>query len=241
MRLLVKTKWLLCLLFLSGCTWPASPPPLDVFLTDMFVSYGGRERLAAVQTVAAHGRIDDYLRQSSGGYARLMRRPGGLRIEIIPERGGEVRILDGAAGWQGNASGLAPAKPLSLSSMRYQYAYLDLPMSLADGRAKAGDGGLVNDNGATMRLLLVETPGAPLLQVWVDPESHLIRRVAADFDMGPLGRSELGTIYDDYRPVAGLLFPHRLTNLAGGGTISQLTLTSLQLDTPLPAGTFAPR
>lgn len=214
--------------------------PLEAFLAELYAAYGGQARLARVRTVAAHGRIDDFLRKVSGNYARLMRRPGELRIEIRPEQGGEVRILAGERGWQGGGGPLLPAQPLSLASMRYQYAYLDLPMSLADGTATARDGGTVTLEGETLRLLLVETPGAPLLKVWVEPRRHLIRRVAADFDLGPMGKSELGTLYDDYRPVNGLLFPHRLTNLAGGERISQLLLIAIVLDQPLPAQTFAP-
>lgn len=51
----------------------------------MLDAYGGSKALAGVRTVVARGRIDDYIRQVSGGYARIMRRPGSLRIESRPE------------------------------------------------------------------------------------------------------------------------------------------------------------
>lgn len=203
-------------------------------------AYGGRERLAGITTVFAHGHIDDFLRQSAGGYARAMRRPGGLRIDIMPEKGGEVRILDGERGWQGSGAQLRAASALSLSSMRYQYGYLDLPMSLADGSAKVGDGGRRELAGQLLDVLLIDLRDAPQLRVYLDPATRLIRRVEADFDMGGMGSSQLGTEYGDYRVVAGVPFPHRLDNYAGGGRISTITLDRLTINQPLPDGAFAP-
>ena len=230
-------------LLLAGCSTdpaPSSQPPLQQKIDALLTAYGGRAALARVTTVAAHGRIDDFLRQSRGGYARAMRRPGDLRIDIMPEQGGEVRILDGDQGWQGSGSTLHAANPLSLSSMRYQYGYLDLPMSLADGSAKVSDGGRLDLYGQLHDVLLVDLDNAPQLRVYLDPERLLIRRIEADFSMGGMGTSQLGTEYADFRQVDGVLFPFRLNNFAGGKNISVITIERLNLNQPLPKGVFAP-
>lgn len=211
--------------------------PWQATVDGMLAAYGGRAKLAAIRTVAAHGRLDDLLRKTSGGYARSMRRPGGLRIDLMPEQGGEVRILDGERGLQGSGNRLAPANPVSLASMHYQYAYLDLPMSLADGRAHVTALSSAALHGRTLQLLTVETPEAPPLRVYVDPQTFLIARVEADFAMGGMGSMQLGTEYGDYRPVDGVLFPFTLHNYAGG-KISQITLSDIRLNQPLPTGTF---
>ena len=216
----------------------AADPPLQETVNAILVAYGGKEQLARVKTIVAQGRIDDFLRRVSGGYARAMRRPGGLRIDILPERGGEVRILDRGQGWQGSGNDLRPANPLSLSSMRYQYGYLDLPMSLADGSATVRHGGKRDLYGQAMELLLVDLAEAPQLRVYIDPTTHLIRRVEADFAMGGMGTSQLGTEYEDFRPAAGVLFPCRLHNYAGEQRISTLTIERLSVNQPLPPGTF---
>ena len=114
------------------------------------------------------------MRRSSGGYARTMRRPDGLRIDIMPEQGGEVRILNGTHGWQGSGTTLREANPLSLSSMRYQYGYLDLPMSLADGSARVSDGGQRQLEGQSLDVLLIDLNDAPQLRAYIDPATHLI-------------------------------------------------------------------
>jgi len=228
---------------LSGCSAdppPAAQSPVQQKIDALLAAYGGRAALARITTIAAHGRIDDFLRQSRGGYARAMRRPGGLRIDIMPEQGGEVRILDGEHGWQGSGATLHEANPLSLSSMRYQYGYLDLPMSLADGSAKVSDGGRRELYGQLHDMLLVDLANAPQLRVYLEPERNLIRRIEADFSMGGMGTSQLGTEYADFRRIDGVLFPFRLNNFAGGKNISVITIERLTLNQPLPKGVFAP-
>jgi len=234
--LLLAPGWSGCREAAGNRTEEANTSPV---VTAMLEAYGGRVALAAVRSVAARGRIDDDLRRVSGGYSRLMRRPGGLRIDILPERGGEVRILDGEQGWQGSGDRLAPANPLSLASMRYQYGYLDLPMCLADGSCSARERGVAKLAGGECDLLAVTVPQAPELRVYVDRETHLIRRVAAEFSMGAAGSSELATEYADFRPSGGVLFPRKLTNFAGGQKISLLTLASFEVNQSLPEAAFA--
>jgi hypothetical protein len=209
-------------------------------VNNVLEAYGGKINILKIKTVSAHGRIDDFLRKTSGGYARTMRRPGELRIDIMPERGGEVRILSHGKGLQGSGDRLNAAKPVSLSSMRYQYGYLDLPMSLADGSAKAVHRGVEELHGRPMEILLVELASAPDLKVYIDFETHLIRRVEARFDMGGMGSSVLGTEYDNFKKIDGAVFPLTLNNFAGGTNISVLTITGLTINQALPEGVFSP-
>ena len=200
-------------------------------------TYGGKELLASIKTIYAQGRIDDLLRKKSGNYARVMRRPSGLRIDIMPEQGGEVRILDGDRGWQGSGDRLHEASPISLSSMRYQYAYLDVPMSLADGSASAISVEELELNGLNVQLLRIDTVGAPQLRVYVDSERGLIHRVETTFSMGSMGSMQLGTEYENYQKVNGVPFPFTLNNFAGG-RISTITLKSIRINEPLPEDAF---
>jgi hypothetical protein len=208
-------------------------------VNNVLEAYGGKNNVLKIKTISAHGRIDGFLRKTSGGYARTMRRPGELRIDIMPERGGEVRILSNGKGLQGSGPRLSAAKPTSLSSMRYQYGYLDLPMSLADGSAKAIHRGVEELHGRPMEILFVELTSAPNLKVYIDFETHLVRRVEAKFDMGGMGSSVLGTEYDNSKIVDGAVFPLTLNNFAGGKNISVLTITRLTINQALPDGVFS--
>lgn len=243
--LIINLIFPLVALLLSACHPPLSTAvnadsSRSPVVARMLEAYGGISALQGVRTVEARGRIDDDLRQLSGKYARIMQRPGSLRIEIRPEQGGEVRILAGDEGWQGSGRHFFPAKPISLSSMRYQYSYLDVPMCLADGSCTVEEGGVRELAGWPYDLLLITTPGAPQLRVYVDRQSHLIHRVAADFSMGPMGTSELATEYADFRASNGVLFPRLLTNFAGGGKISLLTIETLEVNGALSGDLWRP-
>ena len=237
-RISIFVFCLLATLFIFEYPAKAYDGPLEKTVNQVLLSYGGKDRLLGVMTVSAHGRIDDFLRHLSGGYARTMQRPDKLRIDIMPEKGGEVRVLNGGQGFQGSGEHLREANPLSVSSMKYQYGYLDLPMSLADGTAKASHNGFKELHGRPMEILSIQLVDAPSLTVYIDFETHLIRRVEAPFDMGSMGSSLLGTEYDNYKMIDGLLFPFTLNNYAGKNNISTITINRLTVNQPIPTETF---
>lgn len=213
--------------------------PLPALVTSILESYGGKAALTGVKSVVARGTIADFMKNKEGQYARFFAPPQKLRIEIMADQGGEIRILDGMRGWQGHADALKEVRPVALQSMIYQYTYLDLPMGLADSSVVVTYGGKHILKGRQADLLLVEAIGAPKLRVYVDPVNRLIVRVAADFDMG-MGASELSTEYEDFRPVGKVRFPFRLVNYAGEMKLSVISLSDIQVNTDLPKEIFSP-
>src|SRR5690348_10710147 len=63
-------------------------------LASVVDAYGGKEAVSRVKTVVAKGTITDFMKQSQGAYLRSYARPGRLRIEIMADPAGEVRILN---------------------------------------------------------------------------------------------------------------------------------------------------
>lgn len=218
----------------------AKGDPLKVIVAAMLEAYGGKDAVAGVTSVAAKGTITDLMKGREGLYARYFARPRKLRIEIMPEQGGEVRVLNGAGGWQGRPDALREARPVTIQSMIYQFAYLDLPTGLADSSYAATYAGKHDLRGREVDLLHVEVNGAPRLKVYVDPVKRLIVRVAADFNMG-MGASELATEYEDFRRVGKNLLPFRLVNYAGDMKISVLSLSDIQVNGTIPDTLFSPR
>jgi hypothetical protein len=217
----------------------ASAGQLNRIVAAILDVYGGKDAVARVNSVVAKGTITDFMKDRQGGYARYYARPHKLRIEIMPELGGEARILDGNKGWQGSAAALKEARPVTIQSMIYQYTYLDLPMGLADNSYQVSYAGIQELKGRSAEVLEIEVKGAPRLRIFVDRESHLILRVASAFDMG-MGASELSTEYEDYRPVGKVLFPFRLVNYAGGMKLSTISLSDIQTTIAIPPELFTP-
>lgn len=214
-------------------------PSVEIVVSVM-KAYGGADTLRKVRSVTATGRIFEFLNGTSGSYSRYLERPGKLRIEVMPERGGEIRILDGNQGWQMGSSGFQPVSTLEIQSMMYQYCYLSLPMGFADGEYQATYGGTARHNGREVYLLLVESKPTPSVRILIDAKSRLIARVSANFETGMMGAGELATEYSDYRVAGGVLFPHKLTNYAGDMKLSEIVLTDIQLNRQLPSSLFAP-
>ena len=204
-------------------------------------AYGGAEAVGKVISVTAKGRIAEYLNGNAGNYARYLERPRKLRIEVMPEQGGEVRILDGDRGWQVGNEGFVKVSPLELQAMIYQYSYLDLPMAFVGGSLTARYGGREQYREREAYLLLIELKNAPVLHILIDAKTHLIVKVSANFAMGMMGASELSTEYHDFRPIDGVLFPHRLVNFAGGTKLSEITIDEIAINRKLPGELFAPR
>ena len=76
--------------------------------------------------------------------------------------------------------------------------------------------------------------------VFVDAESMLLVKTLG-FDFSPEAienRSPVETYYSDYRPVAGLLIPHRITRYVAGQKDCEITLTSVLLNVGLADSEF---
>ena len=232
---------LLCLLLAEKCrAAQLRPETASAVVASMVKAYGGTEAVGRIVSETATGRIREYVNDTSGTYARYLERPGKLRIEVTPEQGGEIRILNGTRGWRSSAAGYVAVSPLELQSMVYQYSYLDLPMGLVHHTLSVSLGGKEAFHGRDVYRLLVSPRDAPQIDILVDAKTFLIVRVGASFSMGMMGAGELVTEYGDYRVTAGVPFPHRLTNFAGDMKLSEILLDEIRINEKIPPVYFSP-
>lgn len=231
---------LLPFVLLSQLSYAAekTPDELPSIFAAILNAYGGKEAVSDVKSVVAKGTISDFMKNREGGYARYFAQSQKLRIEIMADQGGEVRVLNGMKGWQGSPNALKEARPISVQSMIYQYSYLNLPMGLAENIYSVTYGGKQEFKGRQVELMIVNINGAPKLRVYVDAETGLIIRVAADFDMG-MGASELSTEYEDFRAVGKTRFPFRLVNYAGNMMLSVISLADIQINPDITQELFS--
>lgn len=233
----------LSLLFLPGRCCGAErqiDPSGGELVASVLKAYGGAEAVRKIISVTAKGQITEFLNGKEGNYTRYFERSGKLRIEVMPEQGGEIRILNGNHGWHVGSEGLTPVSPLVLQSMIYQYSYLDLPMGLVDGSFKVKYGGKQRHNGRDTYLLLIELKNAPRLSLLIDMKTRLIVRVSANFAMGMMGAGELSTEYSDFHAIDGVLFPYRLINFAGDMKLSEIVLGEITINRKISSELFAP-
>lgn len=206
----------------------------------MLQAYGGDASVRKVVSVTAKGRIIEFLNGKEGSYRRYFERPRKLRIEVMPEQGGEIRVLNGDKGWQVSSERFIPVSPLELQSMIYQYSYLDLPMGMVGDKSRITYGGKQHYKGREVFLLLIEPNDAPRLKVLIDARTRLIVRVSASFSMGMMGAGELSTEYGDFRPAGGVLFPYKLVNFAGDMKLSEITMDVIEVNRGISHELFVP-
>ena len=206
----------------------------------ILMEYGGTEAISRIRSIAARGTIIDYFSDTEGAYNRYFDRSGRLRIEVMPDRGGELRILNGSDAWQSGRDGIGRARPMARRSMMYQYTYLDLPMGFADRSVPVVYGGTERLGGHDVYLLKLTPANPPELRVYVDTKTFMILRVAANFNMGIMGESELSTEYGDFRPENGVQFPHLLANYAGDIKLSEIILPRILVNIFVPEVLYSP-
>jgi hypothetical protein len=209
-------------------------------VASMLKSYGGADSVRKVASVTARGSITEFLNGNKGTYARYLEHPVKLRIEVMPEKRGEIRILNGRRGWQSFGDGFSPVSTFELQAMIYQYSYLDLPMGLTARDYRVEYAGMRQYKGRESHLLLIETNNSPQLRVYVDAKTHLIAGIAASFSMEMMSGEELSTEYSDFRPVEGVLFPHKLVNFAGDTKLSEILLDEIYVNRKISPQLFSP-
>ena len=202
-------------------------------------AYGGKERLAAVRSVAAEGRITALMRGDEGVYRRTLRRDGSLVVDIVYRRSSERRLLINGKGYRGTGGPLEEVSGPRLQAMLYQYNELDLPYGLIDDAFSVTElrGDTVDQE--TVRVLRCTDRKGNQMDVFVSAESCRIVKCEGSFVVGNESTS-LSAAFDDFRTVDGVLLPFRIVNYAGGRKISVTTIDRYQINPAIDDALFRP-
>jgi hypothetical protein len=213
----------------------AAPPSTEVgaLVERCLSAYGGAAALG--QAVQQEGTVTSLLHPGqTGRLARLAARGGRLRVEIDWGTSGEVRVVDGPAGWR---DGVAVQGP-PLTAMVLQAARFDLPLRLKEGLDRLEDRGVVELDGKRLRALALTLAPGQVLEADLDPATGRILRSRATATAGQA--IEFVTTYADFRTVDGLLVAFREGNWANGVTTGETILTSVHRLARAPEWAFRP-
>jgi len=238
-----SAKYLSLLVMLFVSLFSCMVPPLQKnngSITEKIIeTYGGRQRLAKVVSVAAEGWITALMRGDEGIYKRTFRRDGKLYVDISYTRSTEKRILNGSIGFRGTAEQVEEVSGPRYLAMVYQYNELNLPYGLLDNSITVKELRRETLNGADVSMLLCNDREGNEMQVFVNPQSYRIVKTLATFYMGDQATS-LSAEFSDFRMVDGILFPFRIINYAGGSKISETIMTRYVVNPPTNDSLFAP-
>ena len=152
---------------------------------------------------------------------------------------GEANGYDGAVPWQRDLSGANTAQQ---GGDRIAIA-VNEAYRLANGWWRQGHGGAAVAyvgrevaDGRSRDHLTITPRGGKVFDAWFDAGTHLLAKIAEDRQF-----FHTKTVYDDYRPEAGLMLPHTVIvdNGAGEASFDHLKLTRAAVGVTLPLAAYA--
>lgn len=188
-----------------------APPSLDDVIARHVEAKGGAERLAALTTLEAHGTYTAF--SEPGPFTLRRARPAAVRFDYRMLGEAVIDAFDGDSGWSHNplagADWPLPLTPAEVPAMT-AFAGFDLP--LVGYREKGHEVELAGredfDGIDAWRIEVKRAEGFE--ETWfLDADTYLEvgwLGPMADFGQPVQGKS----FFDDFRPVAGVLLPHRV-------------------------------
>lgn len=220
---------------------PAPAQTVDEIVAKHVAARGGREALAAVQTLRMTG-----LATAGPGRTALVRRevarPGRIRTEFAFQGTTGVYAWDGSSGWRVSPlDGSLEVEPLSAEAGALAAEQADLDGPLVDWKAKGHQVELVGTSAL---------PGGPAHELKVTLKSGTVRRLWIDAASGQLVRSEAArrwrghevaveTVFGDYQKTAGVAFPRSIeTGLMGRVRRVRIAVDGVEVNPALDESRF---
>jgi outer membrane lipoprotein-sorting protein len=224
---------------LIGCSRPS---PVDEVVAANLEARGGKARLQGLRSIRETGTVT----ASGGRVARVVReikRPGLLRLEFSTEGTTSVFAHDGTTGWQ-----VAPLQgqfePQAMPPETEATAGVDqrdIEGPLLNWREKGHVVELVGREtlpGGEVFKLKVTLKGGAIRYDYVDVASHQV--VRSDVTRTIRGHAvQLENAFSEFRPVGGLVFPHRVeTHAKDRPEVLTIVVEKIELDPDLDDARF---
>jgi hypothetical protein len=213
-------------------------PTADQILDKYILALGGAQRLAGVTSVVANGTSAGYGPEGTRPIDIIAKAPG-QRVTIIHTLDGDnTTAYDGRAGWIA-----APHKPvavLGLTGSELDGVRLDAELSFPAriketlGQWRAGLPTDIDDK--PVQVVQGSRPNGTLATFYFDSETGLLTRLVRYAD-SKVGRLPTQIDYSDYRDVAGVKMPFKMTVTWLDG-LENIQLTDVQVNAPVDDAKF---
>ena len=202
---------------------------------------GGKGRIDALQSMRASGYV------VTGGkkvrFTLLAARPNRLRLETGGDGRSLVQASDGeSAPWKMDTSVSTPQAQVMGESEGRLFstdAEFDDPLVGGAERGFAFDfAGDVMIAGRKMQRVLVTRKLMDTFALLVDADTYFILAKIEQRQSVGGRRVEIVTRYDDYRPVAGVLLPHKVAVMTDGKLVQQTVIEAVEANPAVTRETF---
>ncbi len=246
----MRTSWIAVttLLLASSCTGAPELTDLDALVAKHVEARGGTDAIGRVGTFESDLLIEEPTFAVDGRYVAT--RDGRMRIDVSMD-GTRVftEALDHGRSWSWSPDeGVSEGSPQGSAALRhgieFPFKLFGLHEMTARGHRLELRGREVVD-GIDYHVLRLTLDDGFQVAYYVNPENWLIERErsrrALHVDVDPTPEW-IETVYSDYRPVGGVLYPYKQVErqVATGKVLSTGTIREIRINPPLDADRFAP-
>ena len=223
------------------------PPalPADTIVDRNIAARGGLAAWRAVNSLTMSGEMDAGGKQDAKlPFVLSMKRPQKSRLEIKFQEQTAVQMWDGKQGWKVrpflNRNEVEPYKE---AEARSAAAAAELDGPLVDFKRKgtkvelAGTEVVEGRNTYKLKLTL---KGGEQIHLWIDAKSFLEAKIDGEPRRMDGRMRKVAIFYRDFKPVAGLQFPHTLETVVEKVNGShKMTIQTIKVNPPLDDTLFA--
>ncbi|MGA7409711.1 MAG: outer membrane lipoprotein-sorting protein [Bryobacteraceae bacterium] len=230
---------------LSGAANCQSPPAESTLSVDQIIAKniqarGGLEKIKAVQTMRATGKINQGDFRAT--YVQENERPNKVREEFIIQGMAQVEAYDGKTGWKVSPfEGRKDPDLLSADDMKGLVADADIDGQLVDYKNKDHRAELIGHDsveGTDCYKIKLTLSNSDVRYYYIDTDSFLELKVETERTIrGTVRYSE--TYYGDYDQVNGIYFPFAFESGQKGSPFRvKFTVDKIEINVPINDARF---
>jgi photosynthetic reaction center cytochrome c subunit len=218
----------------------AKGPSADQILDRYIQAIGGAERLSKLTSFAAKGTYQGY-QDEKYPVDVFAKAPNQLSTVIHTSAGDSTTTYNGSAGWIAGPATERPVTLLELTGGDLAGAKLDaalwFPAQIKPALTQWRAASSATIDGRDMQMIQGTGDGRYPVNLYFDGKSGLLARVVR-YTESPVGLNPTQIDYADYREVAGVRMPYRLTVTWLDGK-STTEFSEIQPNVPIDAARFA--
>jgi len=207
-------------------------PTVDDIIAKNLQAKGGAARWQSIKSVKMTGKMT--AQGTEMPLTVYAMRPNFNRQEITMAAGKAIQAFDGTTAWVVNPMlGIETPQAVPGPAAELAKNSADFDGALINYKAKGNDIELVGKEqleGKDVYHLKVTTKGGPVQHYLLDADSGIELRMSAEVELGSGQKQTLTTAMSNYKQVDGIMIPHTVTQTAGGRTLLQWTITTVEFN-----------
>ncbi|HKY33058.1 MAG TPA: hypothetical protein VJV23_11010 [Candidatus Polarisedimenticolia bacterium] len=221
---------------------PIQAMTVDEIIAKNVEARGGKDKLAAVKSATAHGRMTVGPGMESA-FRMRWKKPSKVRIEFTLQGMTGIQAFDGSTGWQVMPFlGKNDAEKMNEEDLKNIEENADFDGPLVDYKSKGHQVELLGkeamEGTEAYKLKLTKKDG-DVSTIFLDAEAFLEIKIQGKRKIQGM-EMEFETVIGDYKDVGGLLLPHSIENKAQGMPGAQvITFEKYEVNVEVPDSDFA--